>query len=296
MAERIEVLKTFKIYINGKFPRTESGRYYKPQNSKGEALGNICLSSRKDVRNAIVAARKAQQAWAGKSAYNNSQILYRIAENLESRKAEFISLVSKEEAVSSAKSKNIVEESIDRLIYFAGWSDKFQQLFSSVNPVASSHFNFSMAEATGVVTSICGDGVMFKGLVSAIAAIICGGNTIVIVANEKAPLSAISFAEVLQHSDVPAGVINILTGKKEELHTHMASHMDVNALLLLGYSSKESLELELLAAENLKRVRVWSAEKVNSDNVENPYSIQDFLETKTTWHPVEQIGGASPGY
>ena len=296
MAERIEVLKTFKIYINGKFPRTESGRYYKPQNSKGEELGNICLSSRKDVRNAIVAARKAQQAWAGKSAYNNSQILYRIAENLESRKAEFISLVSKEEAVSSAKSKNIVEESIDRLIYFAGWSDKFQQLFSSVNPVASSHFNFSMAEATGVVTSICGDGVMFKGLVSSIAAIICGGNTIVIVANEKAPLSAISFAEVLQHSDVPAGVINILTGKKEELHTHMASHMDVNALLLLGYSSKESLELELLAAENLKRVRVWSDEKVNSDNVENPYSIQDFLETKTTWHPVEQIGGASPGY
>jgi len=296
MAERIEVLKTFKIYINGKFPRTESGRYYVPVNAKGEKLGNICLSSRKDVRNAVVAARKAQETWAGKSAYNNSQILYRIAENLESRKAEFVELVEKEESITSSKAKAIVESSIDRFIYFAGWSDKFQQLFSSVNPVASSHFNFSMAEATGVVTAVCGVGAMFKGLVSAIAATICGGNTIVILANENAPLSAISLAEVLQHSDVPGGVVNILTGKKEELQSHMASHMDVNALLLVGYSAKEAIQLEELAAENLKRVRSWSAEKVNSDEVENPYSIQDFLETKTTWHPVEQIGGATAGY
>mgnify|MGYP003654180323 FL=1 len=296
MTERIEVLKTFKIYINGKFPRTESGRYFVPTNPKGEVLGNICLSSRKDVRNAVVAARKAQEAWAGRSAYNNSQILYRIAENLESRKAEFVELVVKEEALTTNKAKAIVESSIDRLIYFAGWSDKFQQLFSSVNPVASSHFNFSMAEATGVVTSICGEGIMFKGLVSAIAAVICGGNAIVILANENAPLSAISFAEVLQHSDVPAGVVNILTGKSAELESHMASHMDVNALLLLGYSTKEATQLEELATENLKRVRSWSAKKVNSDEVENPYSIQDFLETKTTWHPVEQIGGATAGY
>ncbi len=296
MAERIEVLKTFKIYINGKFPRTESGRYYIPTNTKGETLGNICLSSRKDVRNAVVAARKAQEAWAGKSAYNNSQILYRIAENLESRKAEFVELVAKEEAISETKSKGIVESSIDRLIYFAGWSDKFQQLFSSVNPVASSHFNFSMAEATGVITSICGEDVRFKGLVSAIAATICGGNTLVILANESAPLSAISFAEVLQHSDVPGGVVNILTGKSEELESHMASHMDVNGLLLLGYSTTNAILLEELATENLKRVRYWSAAKVNSNEVENPYSIQDFLETKTTWHPVEQIGGATAGY
>ena len=296
MIERIEVLKTFKIYINGKFPRTESGRYYVPMNPKGEGLGNICLCSRKDVRNAVVAARKAQESWAVRSAYNNSQILYRIAENLESRKAEFFELVVKEEGLSSNKAKAIVESSIDRLIYFAGWSDKFQQLFSSVNPVASSHFNFSMAEATGVVTAISGKGVMCKGLVSAVAATICGGNTIVILANENAPLSAISFAEVLQHSDVPAGVVNILTGKSAELESHMASHMDVNALLLLGYSTKEAIQLEALATENLKRVRSWSAEKVNSDEVENPYSIQDFLETKTTWHPVEQIGGATAGY
>lgn len=296
MAERIEVLKTFKIFINGKFPRTESGRYYVPTNPKGERLGNICLSSRKDVRNAVVAARKAQEAWAGRSAYNNSQILYRIAENLESRKTEFVDLVAREEALSSLKAKSIVESCIDRLVYFAGWSDKFQQLFSSVNPVASSHFNFSMAEPTGVITSICGEGVFFKGLVSAIAATICGGNAIVILANECAPLTAVSFAEVLQHSDVPAGVVNILTGKSAELESHMASHMDVNALLLLGYSVKDSTPLETVAAENLKRVRSWSADKVNTEEVENPYSIQDFLETKTTWHPVEQIGGATAGY
>ena len=296
MAERIEVLKTYKIYINGKFPRTESGRYYVPKNPKGESLGNICLSSRKDIRNAVVAARKAQEAWAGRSAYNNSQILYRIAENIESRKSEFVELVMKEEALNVTKAKAIVESSIDRFIYFAGWSDKFQQFYSSVNPVASSHFNFSMAEATGVVTAICGEGVNFKGLISAIASTICGGNTIVILANENAPLSAVSFAEVLQHSDVPAGVVNILTGKKEELESHMASHMDVNALLLLGFSTKDAIQLEELATENLKRVRYWSSEKVNSDEVENPYSIQDFLETKTTWHPVEQIGGATAGY
>ncbi|MBL4706993.1 MAG: aldehyde dehydrogenase family protein [Flavobacteriales bacterium] len=296
MSDRIEVLKTYKIYINGKFPRTESGRYYEPENANGECLGNICLSSRKDVRNAIQAARKAQSPWAGRSAYNIGQILYRIAENLESRKTEFIHLVSKEENISSAKAAKLVEESIDRLIYFAGWSDKYQQLFSSVNPVASNHFNFSMLESMGVVTAICGKKVHFKGLISAITTVICGGNSIVILANENAPISAISFAEVLQHSDVPAGVINILTGKKEELQSHMASHMDVNALLLLGYESKESLSLEQLATENLKRVRTWSAEKVNTDELENPYSIQDFLETKTTWHPIEQIGGATAGY
>lgn len=296
MSDRIEVLKTYKIYINGKFPRTESGRYYKPKNTKGESLGNICLSSRKDIRNAVQAARKAQASWAERSAYNIGQILYRIAENLESRKKEFAHLVSMEEGLPVARSSKIIEDSIDRLIYFAGWSDKYQQLFSSVNPVSSSHFNFSMLEGTGVVTAICGEQVYFKGLISAIASVICGGNSIVILANENAPISAVSFAEVLQHSDVPAGVVNILTGKKEELQSHMASHMDVNALLLMGYESKETTALEQLATENLKRLRLWSAEKVNSNAVENPYSIQDFLETKTTWHPIEQIGGASSGY
>lgn len=296
MSDRVEVLKTYKLYINGKFPRTESGRYYKPKGLSGESLGNICLSSRKDVRNAIQAARKAQQAWAGRSAYNIGQILYRIAENLESRKAEFAGLLVKEEGLSISKATQVVEAAIDRFIYFAGWSDKYQQLFSGVNPVASSHFNFSMQESSGVVTAICGEEVRFTGLVSAIAATICGGNTIVILAHENAPISAISLAEVLQHSDMPAGVVNILTGKKEELEKHMASHMDVNTLLLLGYKQKDSQDLELLATENLKRVRYWSSKQIHSASIETPYTIKDFLETKTTWHPIEQIGGASAGY
>ncbi len=259
-------------------------------------LGNICLASRKDFRNSIAPARKAQSAWAGRSAYNIGQILYRIAENLEARKAEFVGLIEKEENLSAPKAKRTVEESIDRLIYFAGWTDKFQQLFSSVNPVASSHFNFSMLEPTGVVAAICGEEVNFKGLVSAIAAVICGGNTITILANESAPISAISFAEVLQHSDLPAGVVNILTGKKEELESHFASHMDVNSILLIGYKSEAAMKLEQLATENLKRVKQWSAEQVNTEAIENPYAIQDFLEAKTTWHPIEQIGGATAGY
>lgn len=296
MAERIEVLKTYKIYIGGKFPRTESGRYYKATNPDGKMLGNICLSSRKDFRNAVVAARKAQEAWAGKSAYNISQILYRIAENLESRKSEFTGLVVKEENLSAVKAQKIVESAIDRFIYFAGWADKYQQLFSSVNPVASSHFNFSIQEATGVVSAICGDKVNFLGLVSAICPVICGGNAIVVLANENAPTSAISLAEVLQHSDLPGGVVNILTGKKEELESHMASHMDVNALLLIGYDDKAAMNLEQIAVENLKRVKKWTSASVNSDEVENPYVIQNFLETKTTWHPIEQIGGAAAGY
>lgn len=296
MPERLEVLKTYKLYINGKFPRTESGRYYKPQSPTGKELGNICLSSRKDFRNAIVPARKAQSAWASRSAYNIGQILYRIAENLEARKREFAQLVAKEEGLTANQANKTVEESIDRLIYFAGWTDKFQQLFSSVNPVASNHFNFSMLEPTGVVSAICGDKVGFKGLVAAIAVVICGANTITILANEKSPVSAITFAEVLQHSDVPAGVVNILTGKKEELESHFASHMDVNSILLIGYNDQEALPLEQIATENLKRVKRWSAEQINTSEVENPYSIQDFLEVKTTWHPIEQIGGAKAGY
>lgn len=296
MSNRIEVLKTYKLYIGGQFPRTESGRYYKPTNSKGESLGNICLSSRKDVRNAIVSARKAQSGWAGKSAYNRSQILYRIAENLESRKAEFTSLVAKEEASNTTDAETVVLDSIDRLIYFAGWADKYQQLFSSVNPVASSHFNFSMLEPTGVVTAICGENMNFKALISAISATIVSGNSIVILANETAPISAISLGEVLQHSDLSGGVVNILTGKVEELKDHLASHMDVNALLLLNVDNNISSDLEALATENLKRVREWDSEAVNGSDIENPYAIQDFLETKTTWHPIEQIGGATAGY
>jgi len=294
MSDRVEVLKTYKLYIGGKFPRTESGRYYIPENGKSEKLGNICLASRKDFRNAVVVARKAQAAWAERSAYNIGQVIYRIAENLEARKEEFIKLIQKEKLISKTAAVAKVEESIDQLVYFAGWSDKYQQLFSSVNPVASSHFNFSIQEASGVVAAICDSTTNFKDFVTAIAAVTCSGNSIIVLADEKAPLSAISFAEILQHSDVPAGVVNILTGKAAELESHFSSHMDVNTLLLVGDTFSIS-SIEKIASVNLKRVRKWSNTFLKSQ-ANSPYLLKDFLETKTTWHPIEQIGGAKAGY
>jgi acyl-CoA reductase-like NAD-dependent aldehyde dehydrogenase len=292
---RIEVLKTYKLYIGGSFPRTESGRYYIAKGAKGQELGNCCLASRKDFRNAMVAARKAQPAWGERSAYNIGQVLYRIAENLESRKGEMIELVSKEEGLEKAKSTEIIDMSIDRLVYFAGWSDKFQQIFSSVNPVASSHFNFSIVEPMGVVAAICDPNSRFLGLVTAIAISLCTGNASVILASENSPLSAITFAEILHHSDVLAGVVNILTGKKEELQSHFASHMDVNGLILIGEDFNIT-ELEELAAGNLKRVRQWTLEQLQNNAIESPYTLKSLVEVKTTWHPIEQIGGAKAGY
>lgn len=296
MEKRLEVLKTYKIYIGGKFPRTESGRYYKPTNSKGEVLGNICLSSRKDFRNAVVAARKAQEAWAGRTAYNIGQILYRMAENLEGAKAQFSDLVAQEENVTAAKARKEVEMAIDRLIYYAGWSDKFQQVFSGVNPVSSSHFNFSMLESTGVVACLSDANTNFLSLVTAIANVIVGGNTIVIQAGENNPLTAITFAEVINNSDVPGGVINILTGKLTELESYFSSHMDVNSVLYLGSDAEVVQSIKESSAENLKRVKVWDNEEIQSSDFESPYTIKDFLEVKTTWHPIEQIGGAKAGY
>jgi len=295
MSNRLEILKTYKLYINGSFPRTESGRYYIAKGAKGQELGNCCLASRKDFRNAMVAARKAQPPWGERSAYNIGQVLYRIAENLESRKGEMIELVSKEEGLEKAKSTQIIEKSIDRLVYFAGWSDKFQQIFSSVNPVASSHFNFSIVEPMGVVAAICDPNSRFLGLVTAIAISLCTGNASVILASENSPLSAITFAEILHHSDVPAGVVNILTGKKEELQSHFASHMDVNGLILIGEDFNIT-ELEELAAGNLKRVRQWTLEQLQNNAIESPYTLKSLVEVKTTWHPIEQIGGAKAGY
>lgn len=296
MEERLEVLKTYKLYIGGKFPRTESGRYYKPVNSKNEVLGNICLGSRKDFRNAVVSARKVQESWAGKTAYNIGQILYRIAENLEGAKAQFIDLIVKEEGLSKEKAKSKIEAAIDRVIYYAGWSDKFQQIFSAVNPVSSNHFNFSIMEPTGVVACLIEKEGDFLSLVSSICATIAGGNTLVVLASENAPLSAITFAEVINSSDVPGGVINIITGKVDELKEHFATHMDVNALLYIGSNSKSIQEIKSHSADNLKRVTVWSLSEIDKNEFENPFRIKDFLEVKTTWHPIEQIGGAAAGY
>lgn len=291
---RLSVQKTYKIYIGGKFPRTESARYYQPKNGK-EVLGNICLSSRKDVRNAVVAARGAQEGWASKTAYNRSQILYRIAEMLEGRKAQFVEELMFQGS-SIAKAEKEVSLSIDRLVYYAGWCDKYQQLFSSVNPVASSHFNFSMVEAVGVVGIIAPSNTSLLGLVSTIAPVIAGGNSCVVLASENLPLCSITFAEVLNTSDVPGGVVNILTGKQEELLSHFGTHMDVNAVVYCDDDKKAIKDLKENAALNVKRITLWNEHNWEKEEAQNPYLINDLQEVKTTWHPIEKIGGAGSGY
>lgn len=288
---RIAVQKTYKIYIDGKFPRTESGRYYVPTNN----VGNICLSSRKDVRNAIVAARNAFDKWAGITAYNRSQILYRIAEVLEGRKTQFVEELVLQ-GIKKPEAEKEVINSIDRIIYYAGWCDKFTQLFSAVNPVASSHFNFTNPEPTGVVTIFAPEENGLIGLISTIIPTIVGGNTCVLLASEQLPLCAITLAEVLNSSDVPGGVVNILTGKRSELLEHMSSHMDVNAFLYSGADKKEIVAIQKYAVANLKRVVVRGYASIYDEKHENPYYIEDFLEMKTTWHPIEKIGASGSGY
>ena len=281
---RINVLKTYKIFINGQFPRTESGRYYPLALRNGQTI-NVCLSSRKDVRNAVVAAREAQEKWAGRSGLNRSQILYRLAEMLETRRQQFIDeLQNCGETRTNAERE--LDASVDRLVYYAGWCDKYTAMFGTVNPVASSHFNFSTCEAMGVVTAVAPEESSLLGLVSVVAPIIAGGNTCVLLASENKPLSAVSFAEVLATSDVPAGVVNILTGQRKELLSHFSNHMDVNAVYLHSKDKAEHKLVEELSALNVKRsVCEYVADWFDAQH-ENPYRIQQFLETKTTWHPI----------
>lgn len=282
---RLDIQKTYKLYIGGKFPRTESGRYFSINNSKGNLIANICLATRKDFRNAVVAARKAQSSWAKMSALNKGQVLYRIAEMLEGRKEQFITeLITQGETVKNAKVE--VNTAIDRLVYYAGWSDKYQQIFSAVNPVASPHFNFSNVEPVGVVSIIAPEKQSLLGLVSVMAPAIVGGNTVIILASETKPLASISFAEVLNSSDVPGGVVNILTGKKEELISHMASHMDVNAILYCGKDEKHIKSISELASNNVKRVVFLEYEDWANAECESPYFIEKLQEIKTTWHPI----------
>lgn len=292
---RLEVMKTYKIYIGGKFPRTESGRYYVPKNEKGESLGNICLCSRKDFREAVVAARSAFGGWSAASSFNRSQVLYRIAEMLEGRKAQFIDELIKQ-GCSQKEAKQEVGISTDRLIYYAGWCDKYQQIFSSVNPVASSHFNFSVCEPTGVVSIFAPEENSLIGLVSCIAPAISGGNTCVILASENKPLCAVTFAEVLNSSDVPGGVVNILTGKKSELTEHFSSHMDVNSVIFCGKDEKIVKEIQVQSANNVKRTFIRKKVDWMDDSAQSPYFILDTQEIKTTWHPIENIGGGGSGY
>jgi len=294
-SNRIPVLKTYKIYIGGKFPRTESGHFYSPTNAHGHSLGNICLCSRKDFRDAVVAARNAFGGWMSATAFNRSQVLYRIAEMLESRKQQFVEELILQGS-TNLKANEEVNQTIDRIIYYAGWCDKYAQIFSSVNNVASSHFNFSLPEPVGVVGIIAPDDFSLLGFVSAILPVIAGGNTCIILASENKPLCAVSFAEVLNSSDVPGGVVNILSGKIGDLLSYFGNHLDVNAVIYHGYNSEIKKQLQSDASVNVKRIYIRQEKATNKKESENPYLILDTQEIKTTWHPIENIGTASGAY
>lgn len=301
-SKRLEVLKTYKIYIGGQFPRTESGRYYIAKNSAGHQLANVCLSSRKDFRDAVVAARAAFSGWSNRAAFNRGQILYRMAEMLEGRKAQFIEELMQQDSSKSNATKE-VNFAIDRLIYYAGWCDKYQQLFSAVNPVATSHFNFSVPEPTGVVSIIAPQNNLLAGrqdsllgLISVIAPVITGGNTCVVLASELKPLCAVTFAEVINSSDMPGGVINILTGKVSELFSWFADHMDVNATIYCEEDSSTKKIMQEKSAVNVKRVFFYDKINWYSDEGQSPYFIMNTQEIKTTWHPIENIAGSGGSY
>jgi acyl-CoA reductase-like NAD-dependent aldehyde dehydrogenase len=291
---RLSVLKTYKLYIGGKFPRTESGRYFAALDTKGNKIANLCLASRKDSREAIVAARTALGSWSHLAANNRGQILYRIAEMLESRKEAFVTELQ-QQGLSRSMALRETDVSIDRLIYYAGWCDKYQVLFSSVNPVASSHYNFSVCEPMGVV-AVFAPASPLLGLISVLAPCLAGGNTAVIVANENQALSAISLAEVLHSSDVPGGVVNILTGHTAELMPWIAEHRDVNAVLYTEKNPATLMSIRTKATGNLKRVIHWPQEDWQSGESQSPYHITDLQEIKTTWHPIQQIAGAGASY
>jgi acyl-CoA reductase-like NAD-dependent aldehyde dehydrogenase len=290
----MNILKTYKIYIGGQFPRTESGRFYSLKDQEGKAVANVCLSSKKDIRNAVQAARKAFGSWSERSAFNRGQILYRMAEMLEGRKAQFVEELI-QQGQSLEHSKIEIESCIERIVYYAGWCDKYQQILSSVNPVNSSHFNFSVAEPTGVVGVLAEQKSGLIGLVSQLMPVIAGGNSAVLIASEQLPLCAITFAEVLETSDLPAGVVNILTGSAIEMLPTLAEHMDVNALFLSNEGKGLTTEAQFLAVDNVKRVVVKDEDWTKESNQGIRY-ISSFQEIKTTWHPIEQIGGASSSY
>ncbi|MFI6145238.1 aldehyde dehydrogenase family protein [Streptomyces sp. NPDC051109] len=292
---RLNVFKTYKLYVGGKFPRSESGRVYEVQDSKGKWLANAPLSSRKDARDAVVAARKAFGGWSGATAYNRGQILYRIAEMLEGRREQFVREVGEAEGLSKSKAAAVVDAAIDRWVWYAGWTDKIGQIVGGANPVAGPFFNLSTPEPTGVVTVLAPQDSSFLGLISVIAPVIATGNTAVVITSEKSPLPALSLGEVLATSDLPGGVVNILSGKAAEMGPHLASHQDVNAIDLAGADAALAKELEIAAADNLKRVLRpqpvddWSADPGTS-------RMTAFLETKTVWHPTGSLGSGGSSY
>ena len=281
---RLDVRKTYKLYVGGAFPRSESGRSYEVTDAKGRFLANASQASRKDVRDAVVAARKAFAGWSGATAYNRGQVLYRVAEMLEGRRDQFVDEVGSVEGLTSRKAQAEVDAAIDRWVWYAGWSDKFTQVSGSSNPVAGAYFDFSVPEPTGVVAAIAPQDSSMLGLISVVAPIVVAGNTCVVVASESRPTPAITLSEVLATSDVPGGVVNVLTGITRELAPVLASHLDVNAIDLAGVDPADVADLQAAAADNVKRVVTprgddWHAEQ-------HPGRILAFTETKTVWHPM----------
>ncbi|SFL22452.1 aldehyde dehydrogenase family protein [Streptomyces pini] len=283
---RLGVAKTYKLFVGGKFPRSESGRVYEVTDTRGNRLANAPLASRKDARDAVVAARKAFGGWSGATAYNRGQILYRIAEMLEGRREQFTAEVAAAEGLSKAKAAARVDAAIDRWVWYAGWSDKITQVAGGANPVAGPYFNLSTPEPTGVVAVLAPQESSLLGLVSVLAPVIVSGNTAVVVASERAPLPALSLAEVLATSDLPGGVVNVLSGRTAEIATPLAAHADVNAIDLTGADADLARELETAAADNLKRV--LRPADATSDWSADPgvKRMLSFVETKTVWHPV----------
>ncbi|MFC9847250.1 aldehyde dehydrogenase family protein [Streptomyces sp. NPDC060223] len=291
---RLSVFKTYKLYVGGKFPRSESGRVYEVTDSKGSWLANAPLSSRKDARDAVVAARKAFGGWSGATAYNRGQILYRVAEMLEGRKDQFVREVADAEGLSKSKAATVVDAAIDRWVWYAGWTDKIAQVVGGANPVAGPYFNLSTPEPTGVVTVLAPQKSSFLGLVSVIAPVIATGNTVIVIASEKSPLPALSLGEVLATSDLPGGVVNVLSGRTAELATPLAAHQDVNAIDLAGADDVLAKELEIAAADNLKRVlRPQAVDYSETPGIER---LTAFLETKTVWHPTGALGASGSSY
>jgi acyl-CoA reductase-like NAD-dependent aldehyde dehydrogenase len=290
---RVEVRKTYKLYIGGAFPRSESGRSYDVVDARGRFLANAALASRKDARDAVVAARGAVKGWSGATAYNRGQVLYRVAEMMEGRRAQFVDEVRHSEGVTSARAERLVDAAVDRWVWYAGWSDKVAQVFGGLNPVAGPYLDISAPEPTGVVAVLAPQGSSLLGLVSVVAPIVVTGNTCVVLAGERRPLPAITLAEVLATSDLPAGVINLLTGRTAEVAPWLASHADVNGLDLVGAADADGVtwgDLEQAAADNLKRVLRPAGEgsaAVEPDWTQAPDTarLRAWLETKTVWHP-----------
>lgn len=283
MSARLTVPKTYKLAIGGAFPRSESGRVYEVTTPKGDFLANAAQASRKDARDAVKAARTAQAGWAKATAYNRGQVLYRVAEVLEGRRAQFVDEIVAQQGVSATVAGTQVDEAIDLWVWYAGWCDKYAQIAGNLNPVAGAYFNISAPEPTGVVAIIAPQDSALLGIASVVAPALVAGNAVVVVASEQYPLSAISLAEVLATSDVPGGVVNVLTGSPAELAPWLAAHADVNALDLAGAGGIDWVDLQIAAADTLKRVLA------PGEVVASPQRIAAFTEVKTVWHPKSMV-------